>query len=455
MPRYIPCVLRIVIGWLAFGTALAGPTQELGVLAVEPAAHSLGASVDSPIVVRFDRALDRQTVDAGSFWAFARWSGAVSGPYAFLDGDRAVALMPDRPFSPGESVMVILSHDLRAADGSPMAAAGYSFQFWVRAQPAENDFQEIDRLTTRSIAAQPTQAYGGIGSDLDGDGYLDVTIVNEITEDLRVFLNRGDGSGALDPFLVPPDLVGDRASPSEPSDFNRDGHVDIAVANIDADTVSILLGNGDGTYATQQQVPVGVTPRGIAVLDVDGDGDVDIVNTNTDSNPLNMSVLLNDGSGAFGPPTFFAGGTVGVWALGAADMNDDGILDLVIGARASERMVVQTGLGDGTFALAGGQLTGGAVWMLVLGDVNGDGNEDVASVNSSGATGAILLGNGNSGLGPPQIYPTDPFSLATMRACLRNSAGSSPVARRAVTPLPGSSAGCSRRRWPPPGSPST
>ena len=262
-------MVRVVIGWLAFGTALAGPSEELRVLAVAPPAHSLGASVDTPIVVRFDRPVKRETIHGGSLWAFGRWSGAADGSYGFSDGDRTVTLTPDGPLSPGESVMVILSHDLQGADGSPLRSAGYSFQFWTRAQPATNHFVEIDRLTTRTIPSQPTQAYGGIGSDLNGDGYLDVTIVNEISADLRVFLNRADGSGALDPFLVPSEPVGERASPSEPSDFNRDGLVDIAVANINDDTVSILLGNGDGTYAPQQTVAVGLTPRGIAVLDVD------------------------------------------------------------------------------------------------------------------------------------------------------------------------------------------
>ncbi len=189
-------MVRVVIGWLAFGTALAGPSEELRVLAVEPPAHSLGASVDTPIVVRFDRPLNRETVDGTSFWAFGRWSGAADGSYGFSNGDRTVTLTPDGPFSPGESVMVILSHDLDGADGSPLRSAGYSLQFWTRAQPAANHFVEIDRLTTRTIPSQPTQAYGGIGSDLNGDGYLDVTIVNEISEDLRVFLNQADGSGA-------------------------------------------------------------------------------------------------------------------------------------------------------------------------------------------------------------------------------------------------------------------
>lgn len=187
-----------VLIWLlclvAFATlgaeqAIAGT---LSVVSVEPAAHSLTASVASPIVVRFDRAVDRQSIIIGNaLSAFGRWSGTVAGSYGFSDADRTVTLTPNRPFSAGETVMVVLSHDVKGADGSTLRSAGYSFQFWTRALPAALDFVEIGRLTTRTTPQQGSRAYGGIASDLDRDGYLDITIVNEDTADLRVFRNVG------------------------------------------------------------------------------------------------------------------------------------------------------------------------------------------------------------------------------------------------------------------------
>jgi hypothetical protein len=275
------------------------------------------------------------------------------------------------------------------------------------------DFEVIDTLNTRTSPGANTRAYGGSATDLNNDGWLDLTIVNEDTADLRIFMNKADGTGLFNDFLVPPSPVNQRASPHETSDFNRDGFADIAVVNINTSSVSILLGNGDGTFAPQQEITVSGAPRGIAILDVDGDGDTDIVNTNSSSSG-SLSLLVNNGIGVFSAPTFFEGGITGEYSLAAADMNEDIILDLVVGGKSSSTMIVNTGNGDGTFTpILPAQNAGGATWMINVGDVNGDGHEDVASANSDNNNGSILLGDGTGNLQSPATVPTDPFPLAT------------------------------------------
>ncbi len=389
-------------------TATAGV---LSVSTVQPARHSLNALPTGSISVTFDMAVDPASINAGSFWAFGKWSGTVSGTYSFSNGNQTVTLDPDADLFFGEQVMVILSHDIQTPGGTTLRSAGYSWQFWNAAAPATRSFTFLDSMTTRTFPAQGSRAYGGIATDLNNDGWADITVVNEDTADLRVFMNQANGTGKYDPFIQPTFPINMRASPSEPGDFNHDGFADVCVANINTASVSILLGNGDGTFGPHQEITVGSQPRGIAVLDVDGDGDMDIVNTNRLSN--NMSILLNNGSGVFGAPTFFEGGGSQEWALAAADMTDDGILDLIVGARDSQTIIVNRGNGDATFTPLVPQSAGGAVWMLVFGDVNGDGTEDVATANSSQSNGAILFGDGAGGLAPPVILPTDPFPLAT------------------------------------------
>ncbi len=408
-------ILCVAIGVAACGLGLAaerGVAGELAVVSTTPKARSLDAPVGGGITVRFDQAVDRGSfVSRRSFWAFGRWSGAVDGTFLFSDSDKSVTLKPDRRLSAGEQVMVVLSHDLTSATGQPLRSGGYSFQFWTNARTASLAWNQIDSMTTRTVPQQTTRVYGGFATDLDRDGFLDITTVNEDSADLRVFLNKGDRTGLFHDFNQPPSPVNDRCSPYEPTDFNADGIADACVANINTATISIVLGVGDGTFLPQQQVVVAGNPRGIAVLDVDGDGDVDIVNTNATGN--NLSLLINDGNGVFGAPTFFEGGGLSEWALAAEDMNGDGLLDLVVGARSSQLIVVHTGNGDGTFTQRPGQSSDGSTWMIATGDVNGDGNADVACANSAQNRGSILFGNGNGTLAAPVRYAADPFPLAT------------------------------------------
>jgi hypothetical protein len=320
-------------------------------------------------------------------------------------------LTPEEGFAAGEVVTVILSHDIAGVSGDPLRAAGYSFQFWTKAGAGGLEFEHIGTLDTKAFPNEPVRSYGGHAADLDNDGWLDLTIVNEDSEDLRVFMNLADGAGSFTEFKTPPNDVGDRASPNEPADFNRDGFTDTCVCNINDNTVSILLGNGDGTYGAQQLVNVGNAPRGIAVLDVDGDGDLDIAHTNSGSG--NMSLLVNNGAGVFSGPTTWEGGVSGEWSLAASDMNEDGILDLVVGGNSGQQVVVNTCDGDGTFTVMTPQSVGGSTWMIAVGDVNGDGHDDVASANSTTNNAAIVLGNGDGTLEPPQTVLPDPFALAT------------------------------------------
>jgi hypothetical protein len=407
---FLPFVYLVVGGHLLFALAIqaAFSGANLTVESVAPARHMVGALAHSPIVVTFDRAVDPASVSPQSFWAFARWSGTVSGVRSLSPDGLTMTLTPDRPLSAGESVMVILSHDLMAEDGSFLRSGGYSWQYWVRALPTGTLTYD---LSDNLLTGNPSRPYGAVGSDMNGDGFLDLTTINEDTDDVRVFLNTADGSGTFGDFSAFPS-TGSTPSPNEPGDFDRDGNVDLALANTQSPSVSILLGGGDGTFLAPQVVVVSSAPRGLAVLDIDGDGDLDIASA--DRVASQISLLRNDGAGVFGNITSFGSGDGGEWGLAAADMNDDGILDLVAGSGtgSGSTVWVYSGNGDGTFALLDSRDIGASTWMLVLGDVDGDGDEDI-SVASSSSVGVIVENGGDGSLVGHTTYAIDTFGLAT------------------------------------------
>lgn len=396
--------------WIVrLGMISAAASQELALVDVHPQPRVITAPADTSVVLRFDREIDRGSIRlSSSFTVIARWSGPVDGSLSFSDGDQTVTLTPDRRLSAGEIVNVYLSNEIRGADGSTFP--GFSYQFWTAAAAASMRFAPVQTLTTRDQPAISSRAYGGVATDLDHDGYLDLTIVNEDTADLRVYMSLGDRSARYREAFAGPYAVGNRASPSEPSDFDRDGNVDITVGNINDNTVSVLLGTGRGGYRGQRSTGVGAAPRGIAVVDFDRDGDIDIVNTNAGDGTL--SLLTNDGGGSFGPPRTIDSGGDAEWALASADMTGDGILDLIVGARGSEESLVLAGDGAGGFTLASRTSGVGDVWMLVVGDVNSDQNEDVAAVANRAAQAVVLVGDGQGNLAAPAIYPIDVGGLA-------------------------------------------
>ena len=388
---------------------VSAAAQDLEVVSTIPPRATVVADTASSISVTFNRPVEPGTIGISSFHAFSRGAGPLPGSFSISKDGRTVTLDPIRDASPGEPVTVTLGNQIRGLDGSTLRSRGHQFRFWTKAREAAMEFEVVQSITTSAFPGEQVIPYGGTATDLDGDGWIDLSIVNEETNDVRVFMNSADGTCRIDDFLQPSNPVGAVPSPSEAADFNLDGRPDLCTANISGDSVSILLGNGDGTYAPAQTLPTGNGARGIAVLDLDGDGDQDIASTAYYSSTLVL--LYNDGTGVFGDVTNYQAGISGEWSLQADDMNDDGLFDLVVGGQSQVRVLLASETGG--FQVQSTRSVNGRTWQLNVGDFDGDADVDVACVNSFSDQGYIFLNDGSGTLAVGTSYATDDFPLAS------------------------------------------
>ena len=167
------------------------------------------------------------------------------------------------------------------------------------------------------------------------------------------------------------------------------------MANQDDGTISVLLGNGDGTFQSQQVFSAGATSLSVATADFNGDGYLDLaVGYTTMDGSSGVSVLLGNGDGTFQAPTTFPVSS-SPYSVIAADFNHDSKMDLAVTNYASGTISILLGNGDGTFGQAAPYAVGNNPFGLASGDFNGDGKLDLSVTNYSDSSVSVLLGNGD------------------------------------------------------------
>ncbi|HTC94233.1 MAG TPA: FG-GAP-like repeat-containing protein [Terriglobales bacterium] len=252
-------------------------------------------------------------------------------------------------------------------------------------------------------------------ADVNGDGKLDLITANSSSNDVSVLLGNGNGTFAQASNFP----AGPAPSSVAAGDFNGDGKVDLAVTNYGPSTVTILLGNGTGTsggFQLSSTISVGTNPNSIAAVDLNGGGKLDLVTANyTDGS---VSVLLGHGDATFQAAAPYAAGSSANF-LAVGDFNKDGVPDLaVVNDNASGNIpatnTVSVLLGNGLFAFHTDFAAGANPIAVVAGDFSKDGNQDVAVADNGGNGISVLLGNGAGGLGAANPFATGagPFDIA-------------------------------------------
>jgi hypothetical protein len=276
--------------------------------------------------------------------------------------------------------------------------------------------------------------------DFNNDGIPDLAVANYGGNTVSVLLGNGDGT-FQDHVDYP---AGSGPVAVATADFNGDGNLDLAVTDRGDNTVSILPGNGDGSFQAPVPYPVaGIGSFSVTVGDFNNDGipDLAVANRGFGADPGSVSVLLGNGDGSFQDAVTYTAGP-NPWSITTADFNGDGNLDLAVADNNGGGVSVLLGNGDGTFQDAQNYATGNSPFAVAAGDFNGDGFPDLAVANRFSNNVSILL-NAADWSGGPQALPSrfaglSPESLGAVSsagpALVISPAGWTPEVHSPLTP---------------------
>jgi hypothetical protein len=256
------------------------------------------------------------------------------------------------------------------------------------------------QLVTAALPAGSSQLYARYDGDVNDAPAISAAVP------FAVAAAPGFGLGNPTSFAVGTAPVSVTAA-----DFNLDGRVDLAVANSTGNSVSILLGNGDGTFASGVTLNAGTLPTGVATTDFNGDGRPDLAVSNSVTG--NVTVFTGNGDGTFSAGTSYGAGAAPS-SIAIADFNNDGKSDVIVSNSSGGSVSFIYGNGDGTLGTTATIPVGVTNSFVAAGDFNNDGNADIAVADTNTSVVWILLGRGNGQFQAPVSYKagTTPVGIA-------------------------------------------
>jgi len=329
---------------------------------------------------------------------------------------------PRQNYQVGNGPAGIVAADVNGDGHLDLAVTNYGFigqgtSVWVLLNNGDGTF---GAAISHTVPAAPWRIAAG---DLDGDGLIDLVIGHDFN---RISVLRNLGSGGFAPAqqhivsVVAPS--GNNFYPAVAlADVDGDGDLDVLFVNTNLfadDHSTAVLFRNDGTGAfTQQGIPLryyGPSPVDIATPDLNGDGAPDLLVAGYLGNTDGIMIALNNGAGQFGPAELYAAGEETI-AVASADVDGDGILDVLTLDRNGRLLTVHRGLGNGTLPerpIYGDMFVHQS---LHLGDMDNDGHLDAVTSHhgASGSSITVLRGDGFGGFAPHFNVPSSLYAYAS------------------------------------------
>ncbi|WP_324678981.1 FG-GAP-like repeat-containing protein [Hymenobacter sp. GOD-10R] len=376
------------IGAFLLLLATSAQAQTPTLTGFSPTRNARTAARTTNVAAMFGQTLGNTASTQQALKVFSQQAGGQKSGATTVSGN-TLSFNPTADFKAGETVLATVTTGVQSGGGQNLATAQV-LQFTTAVTPSAGTFGGGSAVPvgpdTRGLAV----------GDIDGDGDLDLATPSFGVASGSVSVRRNSGSGT---FTGNEEVaVGPYARSVAFGDVDGDGDLDLVTANGTSDAaVSIRLNNGSGTFSGSQNIALNREMNDVALGDVDGDGDLDIVV----AGPVGIVIMIrNLGGGTFTGISSFLFTTSDIYSLVLGDVDSDGDLDFIANGYTTGRTVtpgqVRIGFNDGTgtFVPAAPILVGLFSQDVSAGDLDGDGDLDLAVANRGSNTVSFLLNNG-------------------------------------------------------------
>lgn len=349
--------------------------------------------------VYFDQVMNASTIDSNSVTFWGSLTGKKQGAYTYEPPNKMLQITPSDSFKYGEVISIILDSGIKTNTGSSIVPFGWSFTAVTKQS------NKVFNYTGWNMAgAGPNGITSG---DFDRDGDIDVAVANQGMNTISILSNNGAGTFSLTNTLA----TGNSPAQITTGDFNNDGYPDLAVTNFNSNTAGIYLNDGTGLFNSAAEVNTGSNPYGISACDLNNDGYIDFATANTGSN--NISILNNDGTGNF---TLLSNTELASQPKGiiTGDFDGDGYIELGVTMYSSNSVCILENNGVGIYSLLSTTNVGTSPEGITAGDFDNNGYQDIATVNYGSNNISILKNNGNATFTVSSVtVGNSPYGIAT------------------------------------------